>query len=151
MGTFTFYMRVSEIKVSYSSNISKQVKIVNSQSAYDIVIEHWNKDIIELQEEIKVLLLNRANVVLGIYDLSKGGVSGSILDVKIVLSIALKCNASSLIVVHNHPSGNLTPSKADKAITSKLKDACITLDLALLDHLIISKDSFYSMGDNGVL
>ena len=144
-------MRVSEIKVSYSSNISKQVKIVNSQSAYDIVIEHWNKDIIELQEEIKVLLLNRANVVLGIYDLSKGGVSGSILDVKIVLSIALKCNASSLIVVHNHPSGNLTPSKADKAITSKLKDACITLDLALLDHLIISKDSFYSMGDNGVL
>ncbi|UMB55525.1 JAB domain-containing protein [Lutibacter sp. A64] len=144
-------MRVSEIKVSYSSNNSEQVKIVSSETAYEVVLEHWDKDIIEFQEEIKVLLLNRANMVLGIYNLSKGGVSGSILDVKIVLSVALKCNASSIIIVHNHPSGNLTASTSDMSITSKLKEACKTLDLSLLDHLIISKDSFYSMNDNGLI
>ncbi|WP_371824260.1 JAB domain-containing protein [Lutibacter sp. A64] len=148
---FIFIMRVSEIKVSYSSNNSEQVKIVSSETAYEVVLEHWDKDIIEFQEEIKVLLLNRANMVLGIYNLSKGGVSGSILDVKIVLSVALKCNASSIIIVHNHPSGNLTASTSDMSITSKLKEACKTLDLSLLDHLIISKDSFYSMNDNGLI
>lgn len=151
IGRIYFFMKVSEIKVSYSSNNSEPIKIVNSQTAYDVVIKHWDKDIIEFQEEVKVLLLNRANIVLGIYNLSKGGVSSSIIDLKIVLSVALKCNASSLIIVHNHPSGNLKPSSADISITKKLKEACETLDLSLLDHLIISKDTFYSINDNGVI
>ena len=140
-------MKVAEIKVSYSSNYGDVVKITSSQKAYDLIIDYWNKDTIELLEEVNIILLNRANRVLGIHSLSKGGISGTIVDIKLVLSIALKCNASSLIMVHNHPSGQLTPSESDKNITAKLKDACKTVDLVLLDHLIISKLNYYSFSD----
>ena len=108
-------------------------------------------NIIEFQEEVKMILLNRANVVLGIHELSKGGVSGSIVDIKIVLSVALKCHSTSLVLIHNHPSRNLKPSQADITITKKLKKACKYVDLTLLDHLIISKDGFYSFNDEGML
>ena len=144
-------MKVSEIKVSYTNVNSERIKINGSQTAFDIVIKHWDLDIIEYQEEVKVLLLNKANIVLGIYDLSKGGVSGCIVDIKIVLSVALKCNASSIILIHNHPSGNLTPSEADITITNKLKEASKMLDLTLLDHLIISKGNYKSLSDSGLL
>lgn len=149
-GFYFLIMKVSEIKVSYINASPKRVKIKNSQDTYDVVIKHWDLNIIEFQEEVKVLLLNRANVVLGIYELSKGGVSGSVVDIKIVLSVALKCNASSIILVHNHPSGNLTPSEADKSITNRLKEASKSVDIALLDHLIISKDGYNSLKDIGL-
>jgi len=142
-------MKVAEIKISYSSNNLAKVKISNSQDAYELLLSHWDKDIIEFQEEVKVILLNRANKALGIYDLSKGGVSQSVIDIKIVLSIALKSNASSIIIGHNHPSGNLKPSISDSSITRKLKEACEILDLTLYDHLIISKESYYSYSDEG--
>jgi len=144
-------MEVSEIKVSYSNKNPDKVKIVNSNSAYEIFIKYWNMNIVEFQEEVKILLLNRANIVLGIHELSKGGTSGSLIDIKIILSIALKCNASGVIIAHNHPSGNLKPSVSDDSITRRLKEACSTLDLSLYDHLIISKDSYYSYSDEGVL
>ena len=114
-----------------------------------MVLEHWNKDTIELQEEMKVVLLNRSNHLLGIYELSKGGIAGTIIDVKLLLGVALKCAASNIIMVHNHPSGNLRPSKADMAITAKVKTATRQVDLLLLDHLIISKDWYYSFADDG--
>ena len=144
-------MKVSEIKVSYSNRNSDKIKITSSQIAFEIFLKYWDKDIIEFQEEVKVLLLNRANIVLGIYDLSKGGISGCIVDIKIVLSVALKCNASGIILAHNHPSGNLTPSNSDKTITASLKEACKVLDLSLLDHLIISNQNYYSLSDNGFI
>ncbi len=107
--------------------------------------------LIEFQEEVKIVLLNRAQIVLGIYELSKGGVSGTVVDIKIILGIALKCNASSIVIVHNHPSGNLEPSEPDKSITQRLKEASKLLDLNLLDHLIITKEGYYSFSDNGIL
>lgn len=140
-------MKIAEIKVSYSSNYGDVVKIAKSQDAYDLVMEYWNLDNIELLEEVKIILLNRANRVLGIHKLSKGGVSQSIVDIKLILSIALKCNATSIILVHNHPSGNLKYSKSDKSITSKLKDACRIVDLVLFDHLIVTKNDYYSFAD----
>ena len=97
------------------------------------------------------MLLNRANMVLGIFNLSKGGSTSTVVDVKIILSIALKANASSIIIAHNHPSGNLVPSGSDKDITSKLKNACKVVDLDLLDHLIISKAGYFSFADQGIL
>jgi len=144
-------MKVAEIEVSYSSNNGNIIKIIRSQDAYNLVLAHWNLNTIELQEEVKLILLNRANIVLGIHNLSKGGVSQSIVDIKLVLSIALKCNATSIILVHNHPSGNLKYSKSDKSITSKLKKACRIVDLVLFDHLVITKNGYYSFADENNL
>ena len=104
-----------------------------------------------MQEEVKILLLNRSNKVLGIYSLAKGGITSCVVDVRIILSVALKSLATGLILVHNHPSGNLKPSNEDIKITNRLKEACKLLEIVLLDHLIISKDNYFSFADEGIL
>ena len=144
-------MKVSEIQVSYCNSSNDRVYIKSSEDAFKVALSHWNKDVIEFQEEVKMILLNRANRVIGIYALSKGGTSVSVVDIKIVLSVALKCHSTSIILLHNHPSGNLKPSQADINLTEKIKKACDYVDLTLLDHLIISKDEFYSFSDDGGL
>ncbi|WP_033959940.1 JAB domain-containing protein [Psychroserpens jangbogonensis] len=144
-------MKVSEIKVSYSNENPNKVKIDSSESVFELVMNHWDNNLIELQEEVKVVLLNRANIVIGIYDLSKGGITGCIVDIKLILSVALKAVTSHIVLVHNHPSGNLKPSEADKRITSRLNKACEIVEISLLDHLIISKDSFFSFKDEGLI
>ena len=85
------------------------------------------------------------------YQLSKGGIKGTIADVRLILSVALKTLATGLILVHNHPSGNLKPSEADKHITSKIRQAAKLLDIELIDHIIISSEGYYSFMDEGVL
>lgn len=141
-------MKISEITVSYSRGQQKKQKVSNSKESYEVLLNSWNENTIELQEEFKILLLNRSNQVLGVYPMSKGGVSGTIVDAKLVFGVALKCNASSIIVAHNHPSGNLSPSEADKKLTQKLKKASEYLDIKLLDHIIITKEDFFSFSDN---
>lgn len=138
---------IKEIKVSYSSGNTDKIKITSSSDTYNLLLSCWSQHTIELQEEFKVLLLNRNNQVLGIYPLSKGGVSGTVVDAKLVYSVALKCNASSVIIAHNHPSGNLKPSEADIRLTKKLKEAGKFLDVVLLDHLILTKYGYYSFAD----
>ena len=94
--------------------------------------------------------MNKGNFVLGIYEASKGGIDSSVVDIRIILSVALKCHATQLILVHNHPSGNLSPSSSDQKITENLKKACKLLEISLLDHLIITKNGYYSFNeDNG--
>jgi DNA repair protein RadC len=144
-------MEVAEIKVSYSNTNLERIKITSSQALYSLVLKQWNLDLIEFQEEVKIVLLNRASIVLGMHELSKGGISGAVVDIRIILGIALKCNATSIVLVHNHPSGNLEPSEPDKSITQRLKEASKLLDLNLLDHLIITKEGYYSFSDNGIL
>ena len=148
-GHFNFFKMntIKEIRVSYSSGNNDKIKITNSKDSYELLKSCWSMNTIELQEEFKILLLNRNHQVLGIYPLSKGGVSGTLVDAKLVYSVALKCNASSIIVVHNHPSGNLKPSEADLRLTKKLKQAGAYLDITLLDHLIITKNGYYSFSD----
>lgn len=148
---FLNLMEVAEIKVSYSNTNLEKVKVTNSQNIFDLVIKHWNQDIIEYQEEVKIVLLNRANIVLGIYEMSKGGISGTVVDIRIILGVALKCNASSIIMIHNHPSGKLVPSDADIKITKGLKEACKFMEIGLLDHLIITREGYYSFSDEGTL
>jgi DNA repair protein RadC len=121
------------------------------QELYQIAINHWNPDTIDMQEELKLILMNKANHVIGIYELSKGGVSFSIVDIKLLMSVALKCLASGVALIHNHPSGAMIASEADIRITQKVKSACELLEIALLDHLIISKDEYYSFADSGKL
>jgi DNA repair protein RadC len=142
---------IREIKLSYSKNGVENIKITGSESAYKLLLDNWDMDTIELQEEFKVLLLNRANHVLGIYHLSKGGVSGTIVDVKLLLAAAIKANASSIIIAHNHPSGNLKPSESDNRLTKKIKEGAKLLDINLLDHIIVTKDSYYSFTDNSIV
>jgi DNA repair protein RadC len=148
-----FLSNVAEVKISYSTKVkaSERRTISNSRDADEILRLFWDNNI-EYVESMKIILLNRANKVLGIANLSTGGTSGCILDAKTVFQYALKANASSFILAHNHPSGNLKPSDQDLAITRKIKDGAKLLDISLLDHLIISAyDGYYSMADEGVL
>lgn len=141
--------QISEIKVFYANKFNTNIKITNSKQAYDLAMDNWDLDVIEFQEIVKAIYLNRGNKVLGIFEVSKGGISGSIVDVRIILSVALKSNASGIILIHNHPSGNLNPSSSDIDLTLKIKEACKLLDYNFLDHLIISKESYYSFKDEG--
>ena len=145
--------KVAEISISYSNvlPITEQPIVISSRDSFNVFISHWNMDLISLQEEFKVLFLNRGNRVLGIYSLSKGGMTGTIVDAKLVMSVALKCAASGIILCHNHPSSTLRPSKNDKALTKKIQQGAQLLDIALLDHLIIAPEGYYSFADEGEL
>jgi DNA repair protein RadC len=145
--------QVTEIQLTYKTSVrsSERPKITCSEDAYKILLENWNDKTIELCEEFKILLLNRANKVLGIVNISSGGVSGTVADPKIIFSSALKANCSSLILVHNHPSGNLQPSQADLKLTNNLVQAGKYLEIPVLDHLIISSESYFSMSDEGII
>lgn len=144
-------LNTSEIRVSYTNENREKIRVHGSDSAYRILLSCWDKSTIELQEEFKVLLLNRANRVLGVNSVSKGGVAGTLVDPKLVFSVSLKCNASAIILVHNHPSGNLNPSTNDKQLTKKLKNAGDFLDIKVLDHLIITPEGYFSFADEGLL
>ena len=144
-------MEVAEIKVFYSANLVDKVKLTSCTEVFQFILSKWDLDIIEFQEECKIILVNRANFVLGIYELSKGGITGTVVDIRVILSVALKCNASGIILVHNHPSGNMKPSEADKTITKKLKKACELLEISLIDHLIISRNSYYSFKQDSLI
>ena len=141
---------IAEIKISYSHKTLKKfrIKIKNSADAYKSFQQCWDKDLIELQEEFKMLLLNNSNEVLGIHTLSKGSTRGTVVDLKLLFVIALKSNATGIIIAHNHPSGNIKPSSSDLELTKRIKKSGELLDIKLLDHLIITKDEFYSLSDN---
>jgi len=102
-------------------------------------------------EEFWLLMLNRANRVLGRFKVSQGGLSGTVIDTRIILKKALDNLASSIIVCHNHPSGNKQPSDADVKITEKLKKAAEMLEIKLLDHVIIADKSYFSFADEGLV
>ena len=142
---------VSEIKVSYSTTNTPKVKITSGDVAFELLLSLWDLDTIELQEEFKVLLLNRANEVLGIYPLSKGGITGTVVDSRLIFAVALKCNATGIILCHNHPSGTLKPSNTDITLTKSIKKCADFLDISLIDHLIITKNGFFSFLNEGKL
>jgi len=145
--------RVSEVEVTYRPKFkaSERPKISTSEQAYHLFLNQWNLDKIQFQEEFKIMVLNRRNNVLGIADISMGGVSGTFVDPKVVFTIALKGNASSIVLCHNHPSGNLKTSDADIRITKQLKQAGQLLELPVYDHLIITEHCYYSFADDGMM
>ena len=145
--------KVSEVEISYKPNhgIAEKPKIKGSNDAYNILMDHWDEGKIELLEEFKILLINRGNKVLGVVNISSGGVSGTIADPKIIFAAALKCCASGIILAHNHPSGEITPSIQDREITRKLQQGGKLLDIDILDHLIVTFTRYYSFADDGAL
>ncbi len=105
----------------------------------------------KLTEVFAVIFLNQANKILHFQIVSEGGITGTVADPRIILKKALEHNAVNIIVSHNHPSGNLSPSKADKELTQKLKEAALLLELKLIDHIIISNEGYFSFADEGLL
>jgi DNA repair protein RadC len=145
---------ISEVKLVYKTKIkaSERPRIFNSQSAADIFNSIWDKDTIEHHEEMKLLLVNRSNKVLGFANLTMGGVSGTVCDITSILQYAIKGNASGIILCHNHPSGNINPSESDEKITKRVNNALQAIEVKLLDHLIItSGKEYYSFADNGLI
>jgi DNA modification methylase len=139
-----------EIEISYSGGTKKPLSpISGSEMAADYIRSLFPKGEIELQEQVIVLYLNRANVPIGYHRHTKGTITQGLIDVRIILGVALKCLSVGMIIAHNHPSGNTKPSPADLDMTKRLKASAKLMQINLLDHIIITKDSYYSMSDNG--
>ena len=145
---------VSEIKVTYSPKVKAKdrVYINNSKDAYDLLMKDaFQQETLEYKEYVKLILLNRANRVLGIYPLSEGGMDTTIMDVRLILQVALLTHSAALILAHNHTSGQLQPSIQDNVSTEKVREAAKLLNIVLHDHLIVSKEGYYSYNDEGRL
>jgi DNA repair protein RadC len=140
----------AEVVLSYKRKVpvKDMPRVQTSKDVAEIFRQCWDDGTLELREEAKVMMLDRNSNVLGVYSLSVGGVSGTVIDPKIVFVAALKAVASSIIIAHNHPSGSLEPSKSDIDLTERLRDAGDILDIALLDHFIITRDGYYSFEEN---
>lgn len=145
---------VSEIKVTYSPKVRAKNRfcIHNSKDAYDLLMKDaFREETIEYKEYVKVILLNRANRVLGIYSLSEGGMDTTVIDVRLILQVALLTHSTAFILAHNHTGGQLQPSIQDNVSTEKVKKAATLLNIILHDHLIVSKEGYYSYTDEGRL
>lgn len=142
---------VNEIKLSYSRKGNCERLITTSRDAFKIFKEHFDSDEMDYRESFFALYLNQANRVLGIKKISESGISSTIVDVRIIMQAALLCNASGIILAHNHPSGNLKPSQEDLNITQKIKEASEFLNIQLLDHCILTSTAYISFADDGHL
>ena len=147
------FNEVAEITLAYRPKIkaSQRPKVTCSRQVYDVLLKFWNSDALEYIEQFQVMLLSRGNRVLGICTISTGGTAGTVVDPKVVFAAGLKANASSLILSHNHPSGNLQPSEQDRKLTRRLVEIGRALDLPIVDHVILSSEGYFSFADEGEL
>jgi len=146
--------KVNEIQLSYKESFltSCETTISSSSKAAAILLQSFDMNTIALQETFKVLLLNNSNKVKGIYTLSIGGITGTLVDIRILYAVILKSLSTAVILCHNHPSGTLKASEQDNEITQKIKKAGSYLDVKVLDHIILSPcGNYFSFADNGLL
>lgn len=147
------FWQVSEVQISYHRQLQTEYcPVVNSsRDAEKIFRENWSDDI-ELLEECVVLFMSKGNMVTGLFRVSRGGSSATVIDLKIIFAAAVKAMATGIIMAHNHPSGILRPSQEDINLTRKLRAAGEALGITFLDHLILAPyGGFYSFGDEGML
>lgn len=146
--------QVNEIQISYKENLStlKSSSITNSNDVAQLLFKNWDADTIGLNECFKILLLNQSNKVKAIYSLSIGGITGTLVDMRILFAIVLKTLSVGIILTHNHPSGQLKASEADKQLTKKIQQAAVLFDVKVLDHIILAPDGrYYSFADHGLM
>ena len=145
-------MQISEVTINYKplQKTSELTKVISSKDAADFFRQIWSERM-QYIEEFYMLLLNRSNSIIGYLKLSEGGCSGTVVDAKIVFQAALKANAQSIIMCHNHPSGNLKPSSEDISLTKKICEAGKALDISVLDHVILTYESYFSFADEGMM
>lgn len=146
---------VNEISLRYQNTkilMAMAPKINSSKEAFNIFNSVWDQDSIAAQEQFNLMLLNNSNRVKGIFLLSSGGITATLVDIRILFAVVLKSLSTAIIIAHNHPSGSLHPSSADKRLTEKIKKAGELLDIKLLDHLILTPNNeYYSFTDEGLL
>ena len=136
-----------EITLKYKKGDARKFKVTCSRDGANVMREIMNEDTLELQEEFVVIFLNNSNNSIGWMRLSVGGMTGTLVDIRLLFAAALKCGCVGMILGHNHPSGTLKPSEADKTLTKKVQAAGKFLDIKILDHLIITEQSYYSFSD----
>lgn len=153
MSNKTYKTTIPEITLKYKSGDILKTKITSSHDAYEVLKKMYDMDTLELTESFICIFLNRANNTIGWMKISSGGISGTVADPKIILGTALKSGASSILLSHNHPSGNMSPSQADRDLTKKIVGGANFMDIQVLDHIIMSGDAttYYSFMDEGWL
>lgn len=145
--------KIAEIELIYRSKVKPSLRpqISTSYDAYDLLANTWDDSKLEFIEQFKILLLNRANKVIGIFEVSSGSSTGTVADPKLIFAAAIKANACGIILAHNHPSGNVKPSSADIELTKKIKQAGTFLEIQVLDHLIVTSEGYFSFADEGIM
>ena len=146
--------QVCELTISYKPRVKAADRYVirSSEDAYSLLIQAtFDTETLEYKEFLKLVLLNKANRVLGIATISEGGINSTVVDIRLVLQTALLAHSSSIILAHNHPSGKLAPSRHDDAITQQVRKAAELVDIVLHDHIIVTKEGYYSYKDEGRL
>lgn len=146
--------KIPEIQLKYSFRVKKadRVQVRNSKDLFHALLGIWDHDTLDYREMFIALYLNRCNHVLGYRIISVGGTAGTVVDAKQVLAIAVKANASSIVLAHNHPSGQNQPSSHDIELTRKIKAGGELLDISVLDHLILTSDyAYFSFADEGLM
>lgn len=154
LNSSTMGQKVNEIQISYRENprTFQSIPITSSKDAGQLLFDSWDKDTIALHETFKVLLLNRSNKVKAVYSLSNGGITGTLVDMRILFATVLKSLSVGIILAHNHPSGQLKASSADQDLTQKIQRAAALFDISVLDHIIMAPDGlYYSFADHGLL
>jgi DNA repair protein RadC len=143
---------IAEIEVSYIPKHKPYTGSVNTTADMAAFLKSiYRTSAFQLFESFYCVYINRANRVLGVAEISKGGITGTVADPRLILGIALKAGATSIVLSHNHPSGNLKPSKADEVMTQKIKQAAAFMDIVILDHIILSIEGFFSFAEEGLL
>lgn len=148
------YIELKEKEVEYKLKATRQdfnrAKITSSEDAANYARQFYHDDII-IYESVFIIMMNRQNNTCGYAKISQGGIAGTVVDIRLVLKYAIDNLASSVILVHNHPSGNLSPSPQDIQIAKKLRDAARFMDIVLLDSIIITEDGHSSLADEGLI
>lgn len=147
------WSKVAEVELVYKTRVkaSERPIIKSSKDCYATFMKVWDGNKIEFQEEFKVLLLNRANHVIGVYEASSGGITGTVADPRLILAVAIKSLSVAMVLGHNHPSGLLRPSGADEELTKKIKEAAKYHDIKVIDHIIVCSEGYYSLADEGLI
>ena len=138
-----------ELTATLKRDEVKKVKVSTSKDCADFFRQLWEG--IDIYESMFAVYLNQANNTIGWYKVSQGGITGTVADPRLIIKKALDILATGIVLCHNHPSGGLKPSYADEQITKKIKEGCSYFDIRLLDHIILTEDSYYSFCDAGIL
>jgi DNA repair protein RadC len=140
------YSNLGEVEVSYKykSSLNQRPKLSSPNEVFDFAKYLFHEERLGLQEQFIVIYLNKSNRVIGSCNLFTGSISACVVDMKLILAIGLKLMANGVILLHNHPSGNIKPSQQDLSLTTKIKNALELLDMTLIDHLIVSPDQRFT-------
>lgn len=147
----TYQSFAPELTLTKKDGAVQKAKITTSRDSYEYFRAIFNEETLEICESFIVIYLNRANITCGYFRASQGGITGTVVDHRLIFKKALDCYATSMILAHNHPSGNLKPSDADITLTKKIAEAGKIMDIRVFDHLIISPEGYYSFADEGLI